>query len=186
MSGRALTRDMQQLMLKHGLTLSAPEFIRPADPVDHIICVEGIASTSAVDAERVKFSPGALTWSTLPALLFDHNVPAGSVDDLHYEAGKLLVTCTVTHSRARRCSAFSIGCKVREYQIRNAATPDFFAEITRAELTEVSLVDTPVNAECRVLKRSRVSAHSEFYHLIGAKVTCLQKLMPLIQQEQRS
>jgi phage head maturation protease len=70
----------------------------------------------------------------------------------------------VTDPIARRCNAFSVGVTVRdEYEIINADRPDFYALIKYAELTEISLTDTPANIHARVHNRMATCARAEFF-----------------------
>ena len=56
----------------------------------------------------------------------------------------------VDHPAALRAPAFSVAIKVVDYEIRDADSPDFFALITRAELTELSITDRPANANALI------------------------------------
>ena len=151
--------------------------------------LEGFASTTdVVDSERIRIAPlafGASLPKDLP-LLYNHDAkePAGSIDELYYDAkGQLMVRATVTHPRARRCQAFSIGAKVRDYALRDADGQNFYAEVLKAELTDVSLVERPVNPNARVLQRSRPTPTYFFYDLMRQRVELCQRLVSIMQQE---
>jgi len=62
---------------------------------------------------------------------------------------------------------------VTTYELKNADTPNFYALVTRADLTEISLTD----ARPRVLNRYRPSAASEVYALIGEKVKLMTSVL---------
>ena len=101
--------------------------------------LSGLASTFDVDNERVRFLPRA--FGPLPKslpLLFEHDPDqvAGTVDELSYDqTGNLCVTVTATHQLARRCNAFSVGAKVRDYVVSDEG-PSFFATVREAVLTD--------------------------------------------------
>ena len=122
-------------------------------------------------------------------LLYDHNAaePAGTIDELRYDAaGNLTVRATVTHAKAKRCNAFSIGGKVRAYTIKNADSPNFYAAVSRAELTDVSLVECPVNPRALVQSRQRQAPPVEFWDLMAQRVALYQQLVTLMMKDQRA
>jgi hypothetical protein len=87
---------------------------------------------------------------------------------------------TANHPVARRCSAFSVGAKVREYVIHDNGYRNFEALITRAELTDLSLVQRPVNPHARVLSRRKLSEPAIFWHLMQQRVAVLQKMITIM------
>jgi hypothetical protein len=143
------------------------------------------ATSNARSSPRLR---SALSNLDLPPLLFDHlaeQPAAGSVDWLSYDdKGQLLVRATVSHPTAKRCQHFSVGAKVREYKIHDNGKGDFFAEITRAELTDISLTPTPVNPKAIVIRRSRPSPPAQFYSLMVKRVERLIQLANFMREEQ--
>jgi hypothetical protein len=143
-----------------------------APAVDYPVIVEGLASTGHLDGDRTKVSPFAFGLLRPVPLLFKHREPAGSVEAISYTAdGAVWIKARVTHYGAKMCGAFSIACRVLQYQIVQG--PDFHAVITDAELTEVSLTDVPSNIYCTVQNRY---PSADFYWLMGQKVDCLQRM----------
>ena len=122
------------------------------------------------------------TTYTFP-LLHEHDAAkvAGTVDDLGYDAsGNLLIKCTATLPAARRCNAFSVGATVREFRIVNESNANFYAEVLKAELTDVSLTARPVNPRALVKTRERPSPNYEFCSLLQRKVGLLSQVAELI------
>jgi hypothetical protein len=160
------------------------------DPAPGGMVLEGYASASDVDRERMQFRAYAFGYPLLfrrglPPLYHRHDEtrPVGHVDPLEYDdQGQLRVRATVTHELARRCGAFSIGAKILAYEIRDAARPSFHAVITSATVEEVSLTDRPANLNALVQRRYPVSAAAEIYGLLGARVQCLARLVEQMQE----
>ena len=59
----------------------------------------------------------------------------------------------MTHRQARRCGAFSVAARIRDFTINHADSRHFYAAVSRAELAEVSLVAAPVNQNALVTSR---------------------------------
>ena len=92
----------------------------------------------------------------LPPLLYRHDPKqvAGRIDEMSHDSdGNLRIRATVTHEQAKRCPAFSVAAKVTAYELRDEDSPNFYAVITAAEITEVSLTPTPANPNALVLNR---------------------------------
>ena len=180
---------ISRLMRRHSV-VSDPLSIPLAPPTDHAQVLEGYASTTDLDLDRVKIRPYAFGWPLLiremPPLYHKHDASqvAGEIEDLSYDdRGNLLVRARVDHPQARRCGAFSIGATVVAYEMKNADRPDFFALITQADLTEISLTDAPANPRALVLRRHRVSALSGFYDAVTEKVRCLTELTKMMKED---
>ncbi len=167
MSALVLNAQMSRLMRQHDQTLVTPELVPLAPAVDHPQILEGRASTLDLDCEKIKFAPfafGALS-SGYPPLLHehDHSLIAGHIERLEYNAeGELLIAAYVTLDQARRCGGFSVGAKVVRFELCDVESPDFYALILKAVLTDVSLTSRPVNRHATVLHRSRPSPASAF------------------------
>jgi hypothetical protein len=164
-SGLALKMQMElkALMRRHGYEAKQQNVALSA-PVDGPLDLSGLASTTDIDLSRQRFKPYAfnnpaiaLKHYPLPKLLYKHreNDIAGKIHRLGYDDhGNLSIIAEADHALAKRCNAFSIGATVLEYEIRDADTPDFHALITKAEIVEVSLTDSPANPLALVRSRN--------------------------------
>ena len=82
----------------------------------------------------------------------------GTINSLDYDKdGALTIRGTVTDPIARRCNAFSVGATVRDFELVNASTSEFYALIKHASLDEISLIDTPTNPRALVTSRQLCS-----------------------------
>ena len=62
----------------------------------------------------------------------------GTINSLDYDKdGALTIRGTVTDPIARRCNAFSVGATVRDFELVNASTSEFYALIKHASLDEI-------------------------------------------------
>jgi hypothetical protein len=190
-TGNALAMRVQikRLCVQHRVH-SEPCTIPLSDPTNHPMILEGYASTDDLDLDRTKMRPYCFGYP-LPKscravpLLYKHDPKqvAGKIDDLEYdELGNLQVWCTVTHELAKRCGAFSIRATVNEYEIINGDSPDFYAIIKSATLTEISLTDNPSNPYALVHDRYRVSPAVQVLDLLAEKMKRLQRMTVLIKE----
>ena len=189
----AMRLKLKRLCVQHRVE-PEPCTIALSDPSPHDMVLCGFASTDDLDLDRVKMRPYAFgyplrrQYRDVP-LLYKHDPKqvAGKIEDLEYdECGNLCVWAVVTHELAKRCGAFSIRAVVNEYEIKDADSPDFYAIINSAELTEISLTDNPSNPHALVMDRYRVMPAVQFLDLLTAKMKCLQQLAGLIKQEIRT
>src|SRR5262245_39565854 len=194
MSGQALAMrlKLKRLAVQHRVC-SAPITLPLFDPVPHDMLMEGYASTDDLDLDRCKMRPYAFGYPMrrqargVP-LLYKHDPKqvAGTIEDLEYDDfGNLCVLAVVTHECAKRCGAFSIRAVVNDYEIINGDTPDFYAIIKSAELTEISLTDNPSNPHALVLDRYRVSPAVQAYQLLAAKTQCLANWQTYFRKESK-
>jgi hypothetical protein len=178
-----------QLRLRKQHAVTADVFMVPlAPPSDQPMILEGLAAAAETDLERVQFRPWAFTWDrTLPPLYLKHDEghPVGTIQSLSQDRRGLHIRATVTDPHARRFAAWSIGANVLEYEIRNEGTPDFFALVRRAELTEVSLTDIPANPKALVQRRYPVPATNTFFELMAKRVGLVQQLSQTPKELQR-
>ena len=119
-------------------------------------------------------------------LLWKHDPDqvAGKIEDIDYDSeGNLLVRAEVDHPLARRAGAFSIAARVNDYEMRDTDGENFYAIINNAELTEISLTDTPSNPEALVMDRHRVSPQVQYLELMTARVAKLIKLTEFIKEQ---
>ena len=189
--GLELQLRIKRLMRQHGIEQTVWDLchVPMVASVEQPQILTGYASTTHLDRSRMRFRAYAFRFplarkSAPVPLYYKHREDerVGRIDALEYDAaGQLLIRCTVTHELARRCAAFSVGATVREYQIVNAERPDFHALISVAELTEVSLTDTPANPRALVTQRSKPCAQAEFYGNMLSLVSGLQRAVALIQ-----
>jgi Caudovirus prohead serine protease len=185
----AMKLKLRTLMQRHGVRPN-PVKIPLLDAVDHPMLLEGYCSTDDVDHERCKFRPYAFGYPLRKScravpLLYRHdpNQVAGEIVDLEYdELGNLQVWTKVTHPLAKRTGAFSIGATILDYTICDADSPDFYALVTQAELTEISLTDNPSNPFALVMDRHRHPPAVETLELLTAKMKILQKMTLLLKE----
>lgn len=185
MSALILHRQLQKLFIRDGLGPPHLAEAPLADDIGNPTIIDGIASTGDRDLEHCRFAPrafGDLSSVRIP-LLYDHEQPAGTIDRLSYDAsGRLLADVTATHATARRCVAFSVGARVREYTIIDNGRGDFEAFITHAELTDLSLVRFPVNPQCKVLSRRLLCPQAMFYELMRQRLVIVSKMLAHLQE----
>jgi hypothetical protein len=161
-----LQRQLRVLEQRHNVTLSGPHRVPLTSQPDHpTLILEGIASTSAIDIDRVSFAPfcfGPSLPASLP-LLLEHQRPAGTAT-LSYDAqGGLRVRTSPLSGDAARYAAFSIAVRNIQFHLRHADRKDFHFTVTAAELTECSLTEYPHLDAARVLQRLRPNPQVEFY-----------------------
>lgn len=163
MNGCALKAKLAQLIhLYHVRPLErAPIPLRPPTAGPQII--EGYAATPDVDADRMSFKRGSLTWPAdlgkLPLLVrHDSSKIAGKLLAVDYDAGgRLFVRARVDDPEARCMGGFSIAATVVESEVRDEDSPTgFHFVITRATVDEISLTPIPANACALVTSRRDV------------------------------
>ena len=181
---------IKRLMVKHRV-VPEPAPIPLTMPTQYPMLMEGYASTVDLDLDRTKLRRYAFGYP-LPRhckdvpLYYKHDPAqvAGTIQDLEYDAeGNLLIRAEVDHPLARRAGAFSIAACVLDYEMRDTDGPDFFAIINSAELTEISLTDTPSNPNALVMDRHRASPAVQCLRLMTERVTKLQKLTEFIKEQ---
>lgn len=194
----AMAVALARLARQHGgVPTPTPRPLALAAPAEGDLFVTGFASTPDVDFERVKCAPHSLSWSSsLVPLLIRHDADqiAGVVDALNYDsAGRLSVRATLTHPLAKQMPAFSIAATVHSFTMRNENTPDFYAEVTKAVLDEVSVTDRPANPQALMLWRHEMPAafrkwrasQLEFTANVGRFFACARQAVDLLQQQYR-
>ncbi|MGX1104516.1 HK97 family phage prohead protease [Bradyrhizobium elkanii] len=178
--GQALRMQiqLQRLFEREGFQ-PQPVEVGLAEDIAEEVIIEGLASTRERDFEHCVFKPfcfGFLTYTHRVPLLYRHDPSevAGTINDLGYdEWGQLTVKATVTHPKARRATRLSVGAKILEYSITDNGGRDFFATITRAEVTDVSLVVSPCNPHALVTLRRPLDETE----LLIKKLVSLQSLI---------
>ncbi|MBT1511781.1 hypothetical protein KIP88_14815 [Bradyrhizobium sp. SRL28] len=159
MIGRELKLQLAKLALQHRVRPieRAPLPLLSGSTLPQI--VEGFAATSDIDADRMAFVPGSLSWpddlSTLP-LVFGHTQRvAGSILSLENRTdGKLAIKARA--DEGRDLPAFSICAVVTEAEIRNANSICFHGLIHKAMITHVAMTDRPSNPCALVTRRCDV------------------------------
>jgi hypothetical protein len=136
---------------------------------------EGFASTGDVDFDRCRFASfvfGLLRKSKI-RLLYAHdpNQVAGEIEELSYDAhGRLMIEARVDHLEARRCNGFSVGGRVRAYELRDVDNKGFHAVITDCGLSEISLVERLANRFAVVQSRFSANVQARLYdHMFGLR-----------------
>ena len=184
MSGKALEMNLRlkHLMRKYGTSIE-PHILPLNDPMSGDVMVEGFASTTDVDLDRVSFRAYAFPLAgTLPPLLYRHGAVAGEIRELGYDAkGNLRITARVTHEYAKRCPAFSICARITGYEMREADTVNFHAVAT-GEIVEISLTDAPANPKALVTQRYPAPAVVGFYDLMLRKTRLLAGMTALLKE----
>lgn len=184
MSAKVLHSNLQRLFIRDGLGRPQLWEAPLAADIGNPTIIDGIASTGDRDAEHCRFAPFAFGYRLdLPPLLYDHEEPAGTVDRLSYDkSGNLLATVTASHRIARRCTAYSVGARIRKYSIIDNGHGDFEALITHAELTDISLVQRPVNPQAKVLSRRPLCGAAMFYELQYRRLVVVSKMLAHIRE----
>jgi hypothetical protein len=189
MSARQIERTLSELHARHGTKASALTAVPLAPAVDWPVTLVGMASTTDVDLDRVRYGPFAFGHklpSNLP-LHYDHEGESvGSVDVWYDEQGQLCARATTFHKAASRCNAFSVSARPREVNVRSPNNPGFYVEIVRAELVELSLVPVPVNPNALVTQRTRPPPSVEFYILTQRKLQIIQQMLPALLQQKEA
>lgn len=137
MTALAMQIELKRLALRHDAAEPKPCFVPLAAPVDYVIEITGLASTTDIDLSRQRFRAYAfnnpcllLSGYPLPKLLYKHDESqiAGTIQSLGYDdRGNLRICAEVTHDLAKRCNAFSIGARILEYSLVDTDTENFHA-----------------------------------------------------------
>jgi hypothetical protein len=135
----------------------------------------------------VLFAPkcfGPLAGIKVPLLHEHEGKPVGSIVLLSYRErdAALLVRAEVECRIAQCAPAFSIGCHIRDYVIHNPDSPAFRAEVTAAELTDISLTRSPFNPAALVLSRGPVPPPVAFHSLLIAKVGVMIRITEVLKE----
>jgi hypothetical protein len=176
-----MKHELHALAARHRVPLPTGAHTEPPLPCcDGPMLLAGYASTFDIDFERTKFAPDSLRW--LPwakPLLFHRHVPVviGTVDSLNYSDAGLRVVARTDHRLAKLTAAFSIGATIKSYVLRNADSPDFFAEVLVATLDEISLTSTPANPHALVHERMPASLHGPAYTVLVERIARLQQMV---------
>ena len=181
MTGSELKRRSMQLVQRH----SIKPIERPALPLlPPLACpqiVEAIASSADIDAERMSFARGSLSWpedlSWLPLLVrHDAGRPAGRILDLRLDSnGRLCIRAQVDDPEARRMSGISIAATVSESEVHNEdSASGFYFRITKARIDEISLTDRPANANALVTFRRDITTMDCSHDDVAAAVARAQ------------
>jgi len=150
--------------------------------------VTGIASTAALDAQRHSVLPRAFDLTRSVPLLWRHDAkarPCGTITRLNERDDGFLVIRGLIDDDwiADRAAGFSVAFGVVEYQIKNKGRGDFYSAISKANLTEISLVRNPVNPECVVLTRERIpKIHDEFFGNAAAAFVKAREILQTIKR----
>ena len=98
--------------------------------------------------------------------------------ELSYDAhGRLMIEARVDHLEARRCNGFSVGGRVRAYELRDVDNKGFHAVITDCELSEISLVERPANQFAVVQSRFPANVQARLYDHMLDYVGVLRKFV---------
>ncbi|MGM4959831.1 hypothetical protein [Bradyrhizobium sp. 604_D8_N2_3] len=181
MIGRELKLKHAQLMLRHRVkpVERAALPLLPATSSPQLI--EGIASSSSIDTQRMAFVKNSLSWAdleTIPLTLnHDSSKVVGRLLTLGYASdGTLRVRCEVRDEIARRQPAFSISATVIASTLHNEDSPTgFYFTIEAARLTELTLTTRHSCPDALVLSRRDVGASAASFDDIIARVRRMQR-----------
>jgi len=194
MSGEAFAMRLAlaRLAVRHGVAMPTTATLSLAPPADddEPLLIEGIAvSANTVDYTRQMFAPRAFVLpmikSRMPQLLYRHdpNVSPGAIDDLRYDLdGNIRLCAHVTDALAKRAPALSVAATVNAFELKDVDTPNFYALITNASITEISLTPSPANAAALITRRYKEPAALKFYDLMSARVKVLIKHVEIVQR----
>ena len=152
-SGRELKARLAQLMRRHNVRPIARDPIPLLPPTAGSQIIEAIAASADVDADRMSFARGSLSWpddlSKLP-LLVRHSATGWlekySLSLDYDDRGNLYLKALVEDSEARRMGGISIAATVIESEVRDEDSPvGFHFVITKAIVDEISLSPVPAN-----------------------------------------
>jgi hypothetical protein len=172
-----------RLAVRHGTGQQQPVVLPLTEASDEPLHIEGIAAAGNVDSTRQMFSRCAFRIpflkSRMPKLLYRHDPQqiAGQIDELYHAEGNLCIRAFASHELARRCPALSVAATVLGYEIRNADSKNFYAEILDAEIAEVSLTPSPANAHALVMRRYPVPASVKVFDLTAQAVGKMQEIV---------
>lgn len=110
----------------------------------------GIAATPDADLDGHVLLSGAVNCARRVPLCIEHQRAVGSVIHLCYAGSALYVTAETDDADALRLGHFSVAGRAIEREQR----ADGLWNVTKFRLTEISLVRSPVNANCVVRERS--------------------------------
>jgi YD repeat-containing protein len=181
-----LKLELAQLAQRHRVTPTISCALPLAAPASRPVLISGIAASTTVDQDRMRFRSRALVFLPwrLPPLLFRHREPAGEILKLDYDArGRLLVEARVDHVEARRCSGLSLAATIVQYELRDQDDPEnFHALITGADLDEISITPTPANPDCVISWRIPTSPQPEFFDLARQGIGKIIEIVELLRK----
>ncbi|MET4483137.1 hypothetical protein [Bradyrhizobium sp. F1.13.3] len=174
MRGRGLKAKYSELLQRHNCKPISRPALALLSRVDHAQVVEGICSSSAVDAERLSFRAGSLSWGaldTIPLLRRHAGKPVGQILQLDYSAGVLRIKARVDDPQAAQMPAFSIAAQIIESELRNANSPTgWHFVVNRAVITECSMTDRPSCPNAIVSARRDVQSTDQTYDDLIASI----------------
>jgi HK97 family phage prohead protease len=181
--------QLARLAKHHRIAPPSPVMIALTAPVEHSMIVEGYAAVTGLDLTRQRLRPFAFRNSCLlidqprPPLYWKHDEtkPVGEILSLKYDdAGCVRIKCRVDDPLARRAGAFSIGCVVHKWSLHDETSPDYFALIEQASITEVSLTDVPAQPQCIVTARYPQSARVELLEHAARGIDNIQRQIAIL------
>ena len=181
-SALKLKFELAELGRRHNVK-PVPHTLPLAPPTGCSMLVKGSASTGDVDFDPLSNSrhsrsaccasrrSGSCTRMTRTKL-------RARLKELSYDAhGRLMIEARVDHLEARRCNGFSVGGRVRAYELRDVDNKGFHAVITDCELSEISLVERPANQFAVVQSRFPANVQARLYDHMLDYVGVLRKFV---------
>ncbi len=174
MRGAALKAEYARLMQLHRCRPISREPLPLLPATAGPVVVEGVCSSSAIDAERMSFKANSLSWGsldTIPLLLRHVGESVGKILRLDYVDGELQVEAKVDDLLAAQMPAFSIAATVLAAETISADSPaGFHFTIPRAVIDEVSLTDKPSNPKALIVSRRDVQSTDQTYDDVIASI----------------
>ncbi|MDI2076503.1 hypothetical protein ABIF68_010395 [Bradyrhizobium japonicum] len=174
MRGAALKAEYARLMQLHRCRPISREPLALFEATSGPVVVEGVCSSSAIDAERMSFKADSLSWSaldTIPLLLRHAGESVGKILRLDYVDGELQVGAKVDDLLAAQMPAFSIAATVLAAETISADSPaGFHFTIHRAVIDEVSLTDKPSNPKALIVSRRDLQSADQSYDDLIASI----------------
>lgn len=188
MNGRELKAKYAQLMIRHNIRPMERAALPLLPATEHPQIISGAAASPAIDAERMSFRAGSLSWSVdpdrIPLRVRHSDQVAGKVISLDYRPdGRLLICARVDHAEARRMAGLSIAATVIESELRSEDSPSgFHFIIHRATIDEISLTPSPANANALVGSRRDVTSFDNTSDAVQAAVIRAQRALEVLHQ----
>ena len=162
LTGSGLKARLAQLMRKHNVRPIERAPLPLAPPVAKPQIVEGIAASADLDADRMVFQRGSLSWpddlGKLPLLARHEGERVGRILDLDYDdRGVLRIRARVDDLEAARFGGWSICVSAIESEARNEDSPiGFHFVLSKARIDEISITPIPANPRALVTSRRDV------------------------------
>jgi hypothetical protein len=182
----ALRRDLAELAGRHNVAPSSGQLVQSLPECDERACIlSGYATVPTIDLEHMCFARHSLGWYpwALPKLLWRHREEeVGRVLSLEWDGTGLRANVETSHLEAMNAPGFSVCVTIEKYELKNTNSPDYFAEITRGWLENISLTDRPAHPMALIHQRAPACAQVAFLDLATAGFKTMIKIAQTLQQ----